>query len=212
MSATNPGASAQGFGAPQAVARVVSLLPSTFHFIPRHRPLCRGTRGGSWPLAVCPTHAIASSSRTIGTCLRAASRRDCDGLSRDRDHHPLYLGGTYGDPNAGDPVQDDELRIEHPLPAQRAQRISRRSSDRPDHDHHGQNWSCSQNANVPVLPRIQAAIASPGSGHGSVIGERWPAFLKGYAGIPESLNHNTPSQRKATPTAIDANAYWIQRE
>ena len=113
MSATNPGASAQGFGAPQAVARVVSLLPSTFHFIPRHRPLCRGTRGGSWPLAVCPTHATASSSCTIGTYLRAASRRDCDGLSRDRDHDLLDLAGTYGDPNAGDPIQYDGLRLKH---------------------------------------------------------------------------------------------------
>ena len=26
---------------------------------------------------------------------------------------PLDPGGTYGDPNAGDPVQYDELRIEH---------------------------------------------------------------------------------------------------
>jgi len=25
----------------------------------------------------------------------------------------LYLGGTYGDPRAGDPIQYDELRIEH---------------------------------------------------------------------------------------------------
>ena len=29
------------------------------------------------------------------------------------DHHLLDLGGTYGDPNAGDPIQYDELRIEH---------------------------------------------------------------------------------------------------
>jgi len=29
------------------------------------------------------------------------------------DHHVLALGGTYGDPNAGDPIQHDELRIEH---------------------------------------------------------------------------------------------------
>jgi len=25
----------------------------------------------------------------------------------------LDLGGTYGDPEASDPIQDDELRIEH---------------------------------------------------------------------------------------------------
>jgi len=29
------------------------------------------------------------------------------------DHHLLGLGGTYGNPNAGDPLQYDELRIEH---------------------------------------------------------------------------------------------------
>ena len=29
------------------------------------------------------------------------------------DHDLLDLGGTYGDPNAGDPIQHDELRIEH---------------------------------------------------------------------------------------------------
>jgi hypothetical protein len=29
------------------------------------------------------------------------------------DHHHLDLAGTYGDPNAGDPIQYDELRIEH---------------------------------------------------------------------------------------------------
>jgi hypothetical protein len=29
------------------------------------------------------------------------------------DAHLLDLGGTYGDPNAGDPIQYDELRIEH---------------------------------------------------------------------------------------------------
>jgi hypothetical protein len=29
------------------------------------------------------------------------------------DSHPLDLGGTYGDPQAGDPIQYDELRIEH---------------------------------------------------------------------------------------------------
>ena len=29
----------------------------------------------------------------------------------------LYLGGTYGDPRAGDPIQYDELRIEHDLGA-----------------------------------------------------------------------------------------------
>ena len=29
------------------------------------------------------------------------------------DHHLLALGGTYGDPQAGDPIQYDELRIEH---------------------------------------------------------------------------------------------------
>jgi len=29
------------------------------------------------------------------------------------DAHLLALGGTYGDPNAGDPIQYDELRIEH---------------------------------------------------------------------------------------------------
>ena len=29
------------------------------------------------------------------------------------DAHLLDLGGTYGDPNAADPIQYDELRIEH---------------------------------------------------------------------------------------------------
>ena len=29
------------------------------------------------------------------------------------DQHLLDLGGTYGDPEAGDPIQYDELRIEH---------------------------------------------------------------------------------------------------
>ena len=29
------------------------------------------------------------------------------------DHHPLDLGGTYGVPEAGGPIQSDELRIEH---------------------------------------------------------------------------------------------------
>src|SRR2546430_12493108 len=29
------------------------------------------------------------------------------------DQHLLDLGSTYGDPQAGDPVQDNELRIEH---------------------------------------------------------------------------------------------------
>ena len=29
------------------------------------------------------------------------------------DHHLLDLGGTYGDPQAGDPIHYDELRIEH---------------------------------------------------------------------------------------------------
>src|SRR5438552_6447786 len=29
------------------------------------------------------------------------------------DAHLLGLGGTHGDPNAGDPIQYDELRIEH---------------------------------------------------------------------------------------------------
>ena len=29
------------------------------------------------------------------------------------DAHLLDLGGTYGEPNAGDPIQYDELRIEH---------------------------------------------------------------------------------------------------
>jgi len=29
------------------------------------------------------------------------------------DHHLLDLGGTYGEPNMGDPIQYDELRIEH---------------------------------------------------------------------------------------------------
>ncbi len=29
------------------------------------------------------------------------------------DHHHLDLGGTYPDPEAGDPIQYDELRIEH---------------------------------------------------------------------------------------------------
>jgi len=29
------------------------------------------------------------------------------------DAHLLDLGGTYGDPNVMDPIQYDELRIEH---------------------------------------------------------------------------------------------------
>ena len=29
------------------------------------------------------------------------------------DHHHLALAGTYGAPEAGDPIQYDELRIEH---------------------------------------------------------------------------------------------------
>ena len=29
------------------------------------------------------------------------------------DQHLLDLGGTYGDPEAGDPIQYDQLRIEH---------------------------------------------------------------------------------------------------
>ena len=29
------------------------------------------------------------------------------------DHHLLDVAGTYGDPNAGDPIQYDGLRIEH---------------------------------------------------------------------------------------------------
>jgi hypothetical protein len=29
------------------------------------------------------------------------------------DRHLLDLAGIYGDPNAGDPIQYDELRIEH---------------------------------------------------------------------------------------------------
>ena len=29
------------------------------------------------------------------------------------DHHLVNFGGTYGDPHAGDPIQYDELRIEH---------------------------------------------------------------------------------------------------
>ena len=29
------------------------------------------------------------------------------------DHHHLDLGGAYRDPEAGDPIQYDELRIEH---------------------------------------------------------------------------------------------------
>ena len=29
------------------------------------------------------------------------------------DAHLLDVGGTYGDPNVGDPIQYDELRIEH---------------------------------------------------------------------------------------------------
>ena len=28
-------------------------------------------------------------------------------------HHLLDLGGTYGDPSVGDPIQYDNLRIEH---------------------------------------------------------------------------------------------------
>ncbi len=40
---------------------------------------------------------------------RSASRR----RARAPRLHLLDLGGTYGDPNAGDPIQYDELRIEH---------------------------------------------------------------------------------------------------
>ena len=29
------------------------------------------------------------------------------------DHHLLDVAGTYGDPNAGDPIQYDHLLIEH---------------------------------------------------------------------------------------------------
>ena len=29
------------------------------------------------------------------------------------DAHLLDLGGTYGDPETGDPIQNDALRIEH---------------------------------------------------------------------------------------------------
>ena len=29
------------------------------------------------------------------------------------DHHLLDLAGIYGDPEAGDPIQYDQLRIEH---------------------------------------------------------------------------------------------------
>jgi len=29
------------------------------------------------------------------------------------DHHLLDLGGTYGDPEAGDPIQSDQLHVEH---------------------------------------------------------------------------------------------------
>jgi len=29
------------------------------------------------------------------------------------DHHLLDLGGTYGDPEAGDPIQYDQLHVEH---------------------------------------------------------------------------------------------------
>jgi len=28
-------------------------------------------------------------------------------------HHRLDLGGTYGDPNVGDPIQSDQLHVEH---------------------------------------------------------------------------------------------------
>ena len=38
--------------------------------------------------------------------------------------------------------------------------------------------AAAQNANMRMLACVQAAIASPGGGHGPVIGERWPEFAK----------------------------------
>jgi hypothetical protein len=48
--------------------------------------------------------------------MQPANRRSCPVTSSDvlalLDHH-LARGGTYGDPKAGEPIQDDVLRIEH---------------------------------------------------------------------------------------------------
>ena len=48
--------------------------------------------------------------------MQPANRRSCPVTSSDvlalLDHH-LARGGTYADPNAGDPIQYDELHVEH---------------------------------------------------------------------------------------------------
>jgi len=49
--------------------------------------------------------------------MQPANRRSCPVTSSDvlplLDHRLLDLAGIYGDPNAGDPLQYDGLRIEH---------------------------------------------------------------------------------------------------
>ena len=46
--------------------------------------------------------------------MRAGSTATTGGRPRATGHrHLLDLGGTYGDPETGDPIQYDELRIEH---------------------------------------------------------------------------------------------------
>src|SRR2546427_12885262 len=50
----------------------------------------------------------------VGDCPPSPSRQPRPPRGRARAPRPLLdLGGTYGDPQAGDPIQYDELRIEH---------------------------------------------------------------------------------------------------
>src|SRR5439155_24728636 len=53
---------------------------------------------------------LEEAARVPAMTIDAADLRD-DVLAL-LDLHHLALGGTYGDPNAGDPIQYDELRIE----------------------------------------------------------------------------------------------------
>ena len=55
-------------------------------------------------------HPVPSTVKPRSPSTRPTSPRTC---SRSSTIHLLDLGGTYGDPNAGDPIQYDELRIEH---------------------------------------------------------------------------------------------------
>src|SRR2546428_351301 len=51
---------------------------------------------------------------TRGVVIDGSRRAGVDGRGGALvDAHLLDLGGTYGDPSAGDPIQYDELRIEH---------------------------------------------------------------------------------------------------